>query len=71
MTTDELADKLRTDPALGVTIRLSNGMDEAEIWARAVAWAAQQEAEWAARTAQEFVAAPVEPVQLVDPAPSS
>lgn len=71
MTQDELREKLRTDPALGVTLRLVNGMNEEEMWARAVAWAAQQEAEWAARVAQEFVAAPVEPVQLVDPAPSS
>jgi len=59
MSPAELDEKLRTEPGLGVTLRLVNGMDTEEIWRRAQEWAAQQEAEWAARTAQEFTPAPI------------
>ena len=59
MSPAELDKQLRTEPALGVVLRLANGMDEAEIWRRAQEWAAQQEADWAARVAQEFEPAPI------------
>ena len=68
MTDDELRDRLNKDPSLGIEIRLSHGMDEAEIWARAQAWAAAETARLEAKAVEGFQVVPVVPADLEAPA---
>lgn len=66
MNDPELRAALASNPAIGIELRLTNGMDEAAIWARAQAWAAQELRRLELEAAATFKAAPIQAAPLHD-----